>query len=552
MSAGRPREALAALAVTLVALSVRLVHLDHTPHYDEFFHILAARSWLERGTLCIANCVEPYTRAWPYTYLVVGTFRLLGESVVAARLPAVFSGALWVTAVYLWTRRVAGRTAGWAAALLLALDPGAIYLSQISRFYSLHGLAFWVGIMGLYLLGEMEEPRARRVTIVVAAAALLLAVELQITTLIGLLGVAAWFCVRNRAEVHNRLWRSLLGRSLSVGFVLLAAVAAAWIVQRGEVGALWEKYRWSTLYTARESANPGFLLDWFLAQYQWLWSLLPAAALVAWRRAPRAASYCLTVFGVAFLIHSFAGDKAFRVFYYLIPCFLAVWGIALGALLPVLRQQAVFLADYLFGSRISDQTKSVAVTAALVGMVAFAAVSTESVNLALRMMRLSDSQWSGQNVGYRGYANWSATASRLKPLVDSAAVVLSGSATKALYYLGRVDGAVSANQLFLGTTGSAPEFALDPRIGFPIVSRPSSVQLIMSCYPSGLVVVEKGLWRRPESVPPETADVVARYADSVPLGPKSDLVAFRWTRPAPGNRTSCVPPPLSQRRAVAP
>src|SRR5262249_33366282 len=171
-----------------------------------------ARSWIEHGTLCIGKCVESYTRALPYTYLVVGAFRLFGESVVAARVPALIAGTLWVTVVYLWTRRVAGPIAGWAAGLLLAFAPGAVYLSQISRFYSLHGLAFWTGIMGLYLLAEPKEPSERRITTAVTLAALALALDLVITTIIGLLGVALWFGVKYRATLWSRLWRNRTGR----------------------------------------------------------------------------------------------------------------------------------------------------------------------------------------------------------------------------------------------------------------------------------------------------------------------------------------------------
>jgi hypothetical protein len=63
-----------AAAVALIALTVRLIQLDHAPWVDELFHMLAARSLLTDGTLHINGTVE-YTRAWVFTWLLAGLTR---------------------------------------------------------------------------------------------------------------------------------------------------------------------------------------------------------------------------------------------------------------------------------------------------------------------------------------------------------------------------------------------------------------------------------------------------------------------------------------------
>jgi hypothetical protein len=107
------------LGLDLVALAAlcpitRLTSLDHNPHEDELTQLLAARSLLADGTLAIDGG-QPYTRAWVYTYLVAGAFRVGGEGLPVGRLPAVLFGTLLVLALFVWLRGPAGRAGAWAA-----------------------------------------------------------------------------------------------------------------------------------------------------------------------------------------------------------------------------------------------------------------------------------------------------------------------------------------------------------------------------------------------------------------------------------------------------
>ena len=83
------------------------------------------------------------------------------------------------------------------AALLLALDPESVEISQFARFYALHSLLFWLGAIGIYRL-VMAPPAAPLRAVLLGIGTLICfgtALYLQITTLIGLLGVAAWSVV---------------------------------------------------------------------------------------------------------------------------------------------------------------------------------------------------------------------------------------------------------------------------------------------------------------------------------------------------------------------
>ena len=216
--------------LALIALVPRLVHLDHPPQFDELYHVLAARSWAADGTLTLGDGV--YERTALFTKLIGLSFRFFDDTLLVARIPSVVAGTAWVILVASWTSSRAGRAAGWVAGLLLGGDPGAIYASQFARFYALHGLFFFAGASGMFNLIDQWDARSTAWKAWVAAltaAALLAALYLQVTTLIGFLALGAWalwplsarwWAVRNRGGVVRWLPLVVAGVALSLGAFL--------------------------------------------------------------------------------------------------------------------------------------------------------------------------------------------------------------------------------------------------------------------------------------------------------------------------------------------
>jgi hypothetical protein len=114
--------------------------------------------------------------------------------------------------------------------------------------------------------------------------------------------------------------------------------------------------------------------------------------------------------------------------------------------------------------------------------------------------------------------------------VRSADVVLTSYELHMLYYLGRADIVVSTERLadFGGT-----EFERDRRTGLPVVSRPESIELIMACYPTGVLVTDtlKG-WRAPTVIDDRTSDLIELRMRPIELPTRLNIRAFRWERPA--------------------
>ena len=70
----------------LIALTVTLRYAltDGSPLlWDEYYHLLAARSWVETGTLVVGD--GAYVRGAWFSVIVGWMFRTMGESIIVAR-----------------------------------------------------------------------------------------------------------------------------------------------------------------------------------------------------------------------------------------------------------------------------------------------------------------------------------------------------------------------------------------------------------------------------------------------------------------------------------
>lgn len=507
--------------VGVIALAVRIPHLDHPPHFDELYHLLAAQGWLETGTFAIADGL--YTRASHFTLLVASALAMFGESLAAARLPAVLFGTLWALAIFTWTRRYAGRNAALLAGLFLALDPGAINLSQLVRFYSLHGLAFWILATSLFALTQRPRGWSKALIAAAAIASGILALSLQVTTLIGLAGIAAWAAVHYGPELLRRARHEPRTRWIVGGLVALIALMLVASVLTGAAAEAWSKYRSVALWAAENRDNVLWYHRWLTDRFAAFWALFPLAALIAVHRFRAPAVFSVVVFAVALALHSGAGFKAERYAYYAMPFFLILWAMALTVVVPAIRRVAV---DVVGRSAPPRMARSITY-AALAAVILFVVYATP-VNYVTRRMIFPDEGW-------RPYPepDWHAASEAIAPIADSADVIVSASLPKALYFLGDADVALGLTELNeLGTRGETPaEFTIDPRTGRPSIGSPASLARLMADYPSGVVIVERQQWQRDCCVTPAAADFLLTQAEAVDLREDWGILAFRWQRP---------------------
>ena len=515
-----------------LALGLRLWGLGYPLWYDEGFHILAARSLLRDGTLCVADCLQPYGRGAIFSWLVAGSFAILGESPVAARIPSVLAGILLVAAVFIWVRREFSNRAAWVAAGLCAIGPELVGWSQVSRFYAAQALLVWCGVTLFFSGLRAKDLRARAAALGVSAACLLVSIELQISTLIPMAALGLWFVgwlVSQRSRVSRRTQAAL-------GVAGLALGAAAAIGLWPTLATTWSGYRGGTnLMLAGDAGNPFFYHSWFVRMYSYFYALLPIGILITGAIRPAPTLLLTVTFAVSFVAHSFGGFKADRFVLYTFPFFFTIWGVALAEVVPKLTRYAQGAIGSLLpvpGSRARHLGAAATVTAALI----FAALNTEALQTTVRIVTVSNTEWNGEP-WYRGHTDWEAVRPSVESLVQEVDLVVSSAQLKTIYYFGRTDVSLSRTQLYRPGADDRnwflPEFWQDPNTGKHVVSTPASVRRLVSCYPSGLFLIETGHWRSPSAVTPEVADVIERLAEEVAVPGGMRARAFVWqTLPA--------------------
>lgn len=523
------------IALTGAAFVLRLWGAGYAPSYDELFHVLAARSWLDHGTFCIASCLEPYDRAAPFTLLVAGAFSLFGESVLAARVPSIVAGTLLVLFVFLWLRREVSTTAAWIGAGLCAVAPELIGWSQTARFYELQALLIWCGAALFYLAVEDRSRGRRAAALVGSMTCFALGGTLQVTTAIPVAALGLWLGGWLLAHPTRVPRRTLLGIA-TIG-VIAAAILLYW--QWPTVDIYWQLYRNSAnLIHLGNQDNVFFYHSWFSGMYPVLYALFPLAVVLAVARHPGPAAFLTTVFVVAFVTHSFGGFKGDRLILYAFPFYFSIWGIALADIAPALAASIQVGVDRLPRLSASRWTR-LGTTTAVVGSLAFAALNSEAFQTTIRLVTVDDEDW-WSAPWYRGNTDWGAIRPELGTLADSVDVIVSSSVLRTLYYFDRTDFSLSRTELFHPVEGTfEPDFWRDWRTGLPVISTPQSVELIVSCYPSGLILAEAGQWRRPAVVLPETADEIERLTTKIDLPRGSRARAFFWRHEVSGSGADC-------------
>jgi 4-amino-4-deoxy-L-arabinose transferase-like glycosyltransferase len=532
---------MALVVVAGIALLPRLVHLDHPAFIDELNHILAARSLLADGSWVISG-EEPYLRARTFTWLVAAFFRLLGESLVVARLPSVLAGTALVVLVFAWVRWLAGSAAAWIAALLLCFDPLSLFLSQTARFYAVQALAFWTACICTYMVADGHWRGRNAVAgLAAAAVALLVAWHLTALTVVGAAALGAGLVLIGHRDMLS--WVTARTANLLVTGAAAAAlvVAAADWWSSGGAATAWFLFNYADMWAAGNRNYIRYYHDYLNRQYGALWGLFPLLALAALLVKPRPVLFCGAILGTAFAFHSIAAWKVDRYIFYALPAFFIISGITAGTALVWLHRQATGAALKRAGLRIP----SVVMSAVLVLLLLFTARFGWTVNNAFfQATAIVTSGPTGRPPPY-AQSDWDGAVPHLRPWLDQGAVVVASANLKSIYSLGRMDYEVAATHLN-DLNGRQAEFTVLGKTGRPAVSQVESVAAIVACHAVGIVVVEEHHWGRDWAVPPETAAYITARMESIALPQELQLYAFAWrTDVSSENPGEC--PPRGQR-----
>jgi hypothetical protein len=524
-----------AIFLFVIGLLPRLIGLgDHPPRTDELYHIIAGRSWAEDGTLAMG--AGSYHRAHLYSIATGVMFKLFGVGLEQGRLLGALSGALEVVALGLWLRAVAGARAGWVGGLLLALNHFAVEQAQSARFYCAHALMAWIFATSVFamLTGGVGQGKIRLAALgAVAAFSLALAIHLQPLTAIIVIAVGCWvglwLLINGKLDFFFGSWR----RTVITSLIVLVAGAVFAIVARNLLLDAWQMYRRAPGWAEAELNDTSFYLQELSYSLNWMFSLAPVAAMIAWRRNRDAVLFCLVIIVVAALGQSFGGMKAKRYIFYLYPFFIALWGMAFAVAAPIVVQWWEKVAPPMCRWR---NALEIGLFAAVAGFALICANSYRSSLVALSHFIRTGSPDIVTRKGWgQMEVDWTPYLGELRRFADSGSVFIATDMTRTIYYLGDYD--ILLNRSDLDDAGDG-EFVYDDRSGRFEMGSGAALERIIRCYPSGtLLMADFGNFNG--IITPDVWDVIHMRMHQVPLPPELLLQGYAWNGKADSNSPEC-------------
>lgn len=455
------------LLLFLATIATRIGLLNLPALFDEFYHLLPARSLNEGRSFGLLD--GEYTRGAVFTRGLALHLSVLGEdSLYHARLFPLFFGAAVPLLLFAWLNRHVGWLVAAVAAALAVFWPGGIYEAQTVRFYSAHVLAFLFGSVALYE-AVLARGALRLIWAAAGIAALLLALSLQMSTIIGAAAIGLWFAVRHVVPFlltsRSRYWVLALGITALV-LILLA------FYQAGFLQKAWAFYRWVPAHSEAMRDDYLFYHDLLMRQYGLLWIAFPIIVFLAIRRNRALGLFCAILFATAFLTHSFGAFKAPRYISYVMPFLFALQALGLVAV-----AQAVFAW---FARRMGGASIWAASAGAAVMVVVL--LSGSFIMPALKAAM-------GKSPTLR--EDWSGIATLVGDW-DKVPFRITTRELDTIAYLGDYDLLISRSRL--SELPGSEQFAIDYRTGRPVISDPDVVNQILRCVPDGLIIATHKWW----------------------------------------------------------
>lgn len=507
-------------------LVIALPNLNHAPSYDEILHYNAAISLNESGDLSIAQ--GTYRRAALYTALVAASFQAFGVSDIAARIPSVIASLIWSLLLYSFVRRIASRSAAWICLAVFLSAPTIIGITQMSRFYSLHGLFFFLAAILLFAMVNAPSGVQRIGMGIICSIFLAISFHLQETTAIGFIGLLVWlvFISAPSMLVVARRWRT---RAMVAGLFFAFMIALglflipwSYFIDRALATALW---------SADHATQYVFYLRSLRSDFGFILLLFPFLAVVGYRQRPDVIWYACVILGVGLILHSLAAQKSARYISYLLPFVCIVAGIAGAELLSKFRQLSIEFSRQVAGSIVPERVAATAVVSICVGFVILT-----NPNMAKAVIGPVDVNRSSLAERYSKIADWREAQSILMRYAESSPTLVASSGPKALFYLGYYDYELNLSVVY--ETESADEFGIDDRTGGLVIGDVTSLALVVSCSPDGLAVFDESKWRKASHISPTAADFIEQVMERVSAPSRANLRVYRWTRP-PNDSAEC-------------
>jgi len=318
---------------------------------DELFHVFAARSYLEDGSLHVPWDSREYTRALPVTLLTALSFKLLGESEATARIPFALANVVFILIAYRIIKGLFSRSVALIFAVSISLSIFAIQMSQECRMYTLFQLFYF--LMSIAFLRGLEPDEATtggkpgflarlqsRAGVSLKHLAMALGFGLVASSLQPLtenfVFVVLTYCAT--MLVHQGVRRGFR-RSIrsKYGVALMSVVTLAFLLALTRLHFIAELVRSAIeapSWNRSTQSNLAFYHRVVTDSHPILWAIYPVGAFLAVYRYGKKGLFFVLSFCALFLMHAFVfARQSERYVFQLLPFFITVGSIGVDFLL---------------------------------------------------------------------------------------------------------------------------------------------------------------------------------------------------------------------------
>jgi hypothetical protein len=245
--------------------------------------------------------------------------------------------------------------------------------------------------------------------------------------------------------------------------------------------------------------------------------------------------------------------KAGRYVFFALPYLFATWGLAGGSVFPRAVQIGYgawariwsFVAESKGHSptALEQRLRRYTFAALAVVALAFAVVCQVSyresaklmVQSAITVLSRPARLLSGPPV-----EPWTRHRDELAAMVKRASIFVTAAPPETALVLGPFD--LILNRSPPEETLEQGEFALDPRVGRATIATVESMQAVMDCYPTGIVVVPGEYWRNKAAVTEDVANLLMATANLTRMnapGAPDELLVFEWKNDPRSSAGTC-------------
>jgi hypothetical protein len=370
-----------------------------------------------------------------------------------------------------------------------------------------------------------------------ALALLYLSVAAQVTTFVGLVGLVVWTSglLLHRIYVASEIEPNAK-KFFTVALIIVSAIVIVAVSVTDVLQWAWNGYRTTQLFNADRQNEFWFYHLRFLLFYPTLWTLVGIIAVFAIAHSHRLAWLSICIFSISFLLMSFAGTKATRYLSFAPPFLAILWGIGLAGIMPKLSR-------YFSEARV----RLIETFAFSQGHGVFA--SRIVVTGALAMVILTNPFWLRTATMIANVplptevpaTDWRAAREVLAPWARNVEIMITTEELGAIYFLGRSDVRFSPSKLRELARDQRKEFGIDYRTGRPVISKPESIQQLIECFRTGLIVGPVEHWGDPIRINEVIKEIIIEAAEQIEVPRESYLYAWGWERePRENNAEYCA------------